>query len=792
MMRSMGGFALGIALLLMIALVGQALTATVNEFNSSISAYLLGESYWSKARSSATQLLYRYAVERDAALLDEADQMLDVQLGDRDARFALDHEPPDLDAARAGFERGMNPSGNIDRLVWVYRWLRDLPALRDAMDSWRATDPMLSRVVALKDELRTAVQSSDEETISRLIDELLQTDARMGVLQKEFLDDFVKATDWVHRALVVFSAIGFSMLTLVSALLLRLIVRRVRASEGSFRAAFEQAAIGMIRVGDGGRLLAANDRICARLGYSEAELQRMGFDRIDGSDGDSGLRALREKLFASSEGSISEERDFIARNGRPLRIKLTASMVRNHEPGSSRMLALLEDVSEAHRLSEELHHHVTHDALSGLANRRELQRSLAQLLARSRRDDSRHALLLLDIDRFKLVNDSAGPAAGDEYLRRVASRLSDEIGAKAVLARVGSDEFAVALESVTIADALALAERMEAIVSGTTFRWGAFNSALTACIGIVEISPDAPDTNWVLRAADIACYLAKEEGPGRIRVYVESDEAVSRRRSEVEWVSEVRLALDEDRVFLFAQPIHDFRDGSRLRYEVLARLFDRSGRMHTPGAFIPAIERYGRIDLLDREIVRKTLAMLAEHPQHVARLESCHINISAQSLATPSFRDYVVCAIKGSNMPGAKFCFELTETAAISNLAEARAFIDAVHALGCKVALDDFGSGMSSFGYLKTLAVDILKVDGVFARGAADDSFDRTVLQAIGRMGHALGKYTIAESVESDAAMQAIQALGIDAAQGYAIGKPQPLEALITADAGVHGDAAVH
>jgi len=785
----MRGFALGIALLLMVALVGQALTGAVGEMKSGTAAFLAGESYWSKAREGAVFHLYRYSVEHDTALLATARRLLDVQLGDRDARFALDREPPDIGAARAGFLRGMNPRSNVDVLIWVYRWFGAAPVVRDAMDVWRRTDPMLSRVVEMTFDLEDAARSGDTAALLRLRGELVGIDGRMHDLQMRFLEAILRADRWLGRMLLLFSAIGFTILAGGAAALMRAIVRRVRASEGGFRALFEQAAIGMARVGASGRVLAVNARLCEILGYPEAELLRIGFDRLDGSNGASGLRDLRERLFVSGDASLTEERDFRCRNGAVVRIKLTASVVQDHASGADRLLALLEDMSEAHRLSVELEHHASHDALTGLANRRELQRWLVRLLARSRRDDSRHALLLLDLDQFKLINDTCGHTAGDEYLCRIAARMAAELPDRRMLARIGGDEFAVVLESTPLAAAEAVAERLAAAIADTAFQWGALNFALTSSAGIVEISPEAIDTSWLLRAADTACYLAKDGGRNRIRVYVDSDEAVTRRRSEMEWVSEVGAALAEHRLFLFAQRLRDLRGQGGLRYELSARMMDRDGRLHAPGAFVPAAERYGQIVALDREIVRLALGILGANPAHQRELELCHVNVSAASMADPDFRDYLVDMIVASDVPGDKLCFELTETAAVSDLGEARAFIAAMHGLGCSIALDDFGSGMSSFGYLKSLPVDILKIDGLFVRNLADDPLDRAVLGAICTIGRTLGKYVIAEAVESEAVLRMLPALGADGAQGYAVDHPQPYENLLRATSGDGGAA---
>jgi len=785
------GFALGMALLLMIAMVGQALTATINELNSAVAAYLVGESWWSKARESAALDLYRYSIEQDPALLENAGRMLDVHLGDRDARLALDQVPPDFAAARAGFLRGNNAPANVDRLIWLYRWFGFTPVFRDALDRWRDSDANVLRMVEIASELERAVQASDEAAGARLRGEIIGLDARMRGLQGAFLDQMVRAVQATRHLLMLFGAVVSIVLAVVAFYLLRTIVRRVRASEGSFRAAFEQAAIGMLRIGPDGSVLAANARACALLGRSEQDVLRMGFDRLDGSDGSSGLRALRERLAIGEATSLTEERDFVAGDGGTVRMKLTASASTGDGDDAGCMLALLEDVSDVRRLALELEHHASHDDLTGLANRRELQRRLVQLLARARRDDSRHALVLLDIDQFRVVNDGCGTAAGDEYLRRVAASLSAAIGHRGVLARVGGDEFAVVVEDAPVIEAHALATRLARAVAATRLRWGTLDVTSSASVGVVEVSADATDTSALLRAADIACGLAKEEGRNRVRVYVESDEAVVRRSGDIERANEVRAAIADRRIFLFAQPIRDLHGRDGFCYELFARLVDRDGRLQEPASFVPAVERHGQVEAFDREVVRLALEMLDQHPEHVRRLQRCHINVSMQSLASRAFRDDLVDAIRASSVPAAKLCFEVTEAAANANLDDARAFIACLQSLGCSVALDDFGHGLASFACLKSLPVDILKIDAKRAPDAAGDPLDRAVLRSISAVGRGLGKYTIVERVESIATGAMLRELGIDAAQGHAYGRPQPFVSLIRAEGlGAYGDHA--
>ncbi len=761
------------------AIVAQATAMLAAQINAGVAAYLVGESYWSKARARVEGGLRRYADNGDRQNLDEARAGLQVLFADRDARLALEASPPDLDAARVGFLGGMNSAENTEYLIWMFRYFRHAPYFGDAVERWIAAD---EGVLQLDELLRRFESTSfdDAVAIAALRREVVVTGERLRTLQLEFLQALADGVDRLGALMNLLGAGGFVLLAFCMFLLLRAVQRRVVDSENSFHSVFERADIGIARLDAEGRFLRVNPRLCRLLDRDEDALCGNPLnDYVDELHGaasiDFGRRVPAERTALLESCSLRRRDGSLVH----CRLKLFALAARGDE--ASEWIVLLEDVSETHRLTRELAYVASHDAVTGLINRHEMRSLIAQTLARCRRDHSFHTLVVLDLDQFGLINDAYGQAAGDDVLRRTAATLVQRLGSRHVLARMGADEFAVLLEDVPLTEAQAIAESLLRAVRESSYRFDARRFELSACAGIVELGAAAPDTSWAFRAAQTACNLAKEQGRNRIRVYVESDQVVARRRADVEWVQEIRLAIAEQRIYLFAQRIWSLDEPQQLQFEVLVRLIDRNGRLHAPGVFIPAAEKYELVSAVDREVVRQLLAALDQRRDQLDSITQCHVNVSAQSVSSPEFRAGLVADIREHAIPPGLLCFELTETTAISNLAEACTFIDEMHRLGCRIALDDFGSGMSSFGYLKSLAVDVLKIDGMFVRRAAEDTYDQSVLGAIAHVGRALGKVTVAECVESEAVLPVLRLLGVDAAQGYALEKPRPLEELLEA-----------
>ncbi|NIM28188.1 MAG: EAL domain-containing protein [Gammaproteobacteria bacterium] len=452
------------------------------------------------------------------------------------------------------------------------------------------------------------------------------------------------------------------------------------------------------------------------------------------------------------------------------------------------------DVTEAHNLSEELTYQASHDSLTGLVNRRELENRLARVLETARTDGSHHALCYLDLDQFKVINDTCGHVAGDELLRQLAEVLRTKVRRRDTLARLGGDEFGVLMEHCALRQAQRVANTLRKCVEEFRFSWENKTFSVGVSIGLVPVTSDSESVAGTLSAADTACYVAKDQGRNRIHVYHPEDIELARRHGEMQWVARINQALEEDRFCLSVQPIRPLselsREGSDVMpggdgqgyFELLLRMRDANGRLVPPGAFLPAAERYSLSVRLDRWVVEKIFSWLDAHPEQLRRLAMCSINLSGHSIADEEFLQFVISSLDRTNVPAEKLCFEITETAAITNLVSATRFITALKGWGCHFALDDFGSGLSSFAYLKQLAVDFLKIDGVFVKDVVDDPINLAMVKSINDIGKVMGKRTIAEFVESDGILEKLREVGVDYAQGYRIGRPKPLERLLTAE----------
>jgi diguanylate cyclase (GGDEF)-like protein len=423
----------------------------------------------------------------------------------------------------------------------------------------------------------------------------------------------------------------------------------------------------------------------------------------------------------------------------------------------------------------------SHDALTGLVNRREFEARLGHALDRLSHQPGEHSLMFLDLDQFKVVNDTCGHAAGDQLLRQTSALLRETLGSDGLLARLGGDEFGVLLADCEPGSAVEMAERLRLAVQELRFVWNECAFNISVSIGLVHVA-EADAMEATLRAADMACYMAKEKGRNRVQTYHPSDSELVERVGEMAWVQRIRNGLDEGRFCLFAQEIRalGMAEPDCCRIELLLRLRDEAGRLVQPGSFMPAAERYGLMPLIDRWVIRNAFALLASRLNCAkpARLSSCAINLSGSSFGDEDFVDYVRRQFDIHRVPPAMICFEITETSAIADLPSARRFIQALKKLGCRFSLDDFGTGMSSFSYLKQLPVDFIKIDGSFVTEMCNSKVDRAMVEMIVHVARVMGKRTIAEFVESDEILAALREIGVDYAQGYGIGKPAPFETM--------------
>ncbi len=500
------------------------------------------------------------------------------------------------------------------------------------------------------------------------------------------------------------------------------------------------------------------------------------FQIIDAETSEVAPNPVEKVLLDKKTVRLNSHALLIRRQGRTFPVEDSAAPLRDQNGAIIGVVLVFRDVSQARKMALEMRHQATHDALTGLVNRHEFERRLKQALRGEKQGGEEHTLLYLDLDQFKIVNDTCGHLAGDELLKQLTGLLRTKLRKDDTLARLGGDEFGVLLENCPRGAALRVAELLRQTVEEFRFAWKERFFSLGVSIGLVTFSSGEQTFSDVLRMADTACFLAKDSGRNRVRLYTAEDEVLERRKGEMGWVERLHKALHEQRFVLYSQKILSLSPtrAQSDHYELLLRMRGENEEIIPPMAFIPAAERYGLMPQLDRWVIATAFSQYASrHPRWNAG-DLCTINLSGASIGDGNLHDFLMEQFNLYETPPAGICFEITETAAIANLAQAAGLIRKLKELGCRFSLDDFGNGLSSFTYLRHLPVDFLKIDGAFIKNMADDAIDHAMVEAINNIGHVMGIETIAESVENDSILQALRKIGVDHAQGYAIEKPRP------------------
>ncbi|HSW51677.1 MAG TPA: EAL domain-containing protein [Sulfuricaulis sp.] len=474
----------------------------------------------------------------------------------------------------------------------------------------------------------------------------------------------------------------------------------------------------------------------------------------------------------------------MSHDGGKIEIQDSAAPIRDRDGVILGAVVVFHDVTEIQGMARHMAFLASRDPLTGLLNRREFESRLQHVLESARAGERTHALLYLDLDQFKIVNDTCGHIAGDELLKQLAGHLQKEIRANDMLARLGGDEFGVILEDCSVDKAEQIADLLRQSIKDFRFMWEKRAFEIGVSIGLVPISRDSGGLTEVLSAADSACYIAKDRGRNRIHIYQPDDRAFAQRRGEMQWVHRLRQGLENNSFDLYCQAIVPLQATAKQTgpfHEILVRVQDED--LVLPAAFIPAAERYHLMPSIDRWVIRTVFPMLEKYQARTAGGESGQalfaINLSGQSLGDEQFLEFVMQQFAQYRVDPRSICFEITETAAIANLTRARDFIARFKHMGVRVALDDFGSGLSSFGYLKSLTVDYLKIAGDFVEGMLEDPLHRAMVEAINQVGHVMGLITVAESVESPALIEMLREIGVDHAQGHGIDTPKPLHQVL-------------
>lgn len=547
---------------------------------------------------------------------------------------------------------------------------------------------------------------------------------------------------------------------------------RYRESEERFRTLNDLLpALVLLARADTGDITYANQAATARLGERIGNGANLGMLFDD--------EVLRKRLLQGVDAHWSNV-DAMLKTLNGDRFWAATSIARIRVGDVDKLLMVANDISEQRQLTELLHYQVTHDTLTELYNRREFERRVQRALFGLVKGEPACALVYIDLDQFKLINDTSGHLAGDQLLSQLALVMAEQLRAGDILARLGGDEFGILAHDIQREGAQTLAERLRSRVEGYIYVWEQRSYTINASIGVVLLDRPGLTLTDVLSHADSACYMAKDRGRNRVHFYSGQDDETVRRHGEMEWANRLRWVIEEGRLLLDYQEVRLLQDHATQRHspegphiELLIRLRDEDGRVILPGAFLPAAERYGMMPLLDRWVVGQAIAHFEQLHVSGQAPGRCSLNLAASTLEDDGLADYVLDLIELHGVAPARLCFEITETEAVRNLARAVRCIERLRSVGCQVALDDFGAGMSSFGYLKNLPVDVIKIDGGFIRDLDTDPMSRSIINAITDIGHQRRLDVVAEWVASEADAVTLRALGVDYGQGFALHRPE-------------------
>ncbi len=793
-------------------LLGMASIATL----SSLRAYVNGEGRWSKAEAQAMADLRRYSLTGSESDYRLFLGQLAVPLGDELARLQLQSAHPDFERARRGLLAGGNDPADIPGMIRLFRLFRSSPIMAPSIRFWLQGDELIHQLADTGERMHAEMASGrpDAGRVRALLEAAEHVHVLASPLEQGFSGALGSASRRVASLLLIVLAICGASLVCFGVIIVGGHLRRSERMAAALRASQELVYLEQERshvtLGSIADAVISIDRD-RRITYMNSAAERLTLWSLP----DAQQQPLSEVLRMHAQpghGSVLEQLEPILsgeqlsgptagitlqrRDGSQVVIQERAAPIRDRNGTAIGIVLILRDITHERAMAERLEHQATHDPLTGLTNRSEFEARLAAAIEDFRAQGTQYALLYLDLDQFKVINDTCGHAAGDELIRKIAWLIGDQLRSSDVLARLGGDEFGALLREIRCEDALALADGIRRRIAELRFEWGERIFAVNASIGVIVIDNTLATVGDALSAADQACYVAKDCGRNRVQLYRPDDQQVQSRRGEMRWVERVNAALDNDSFVLVAQEIRAIgpsgSPGPRSplhRFELLVRMVASDGSWVPPMAFIPAAERYGLMPRVDRWVIAQACRELAALRSQGCWLPVCMINLSAASVSDSSLADYIGGCLKQYSLPGAQIGFELTETAAIGNLASASKLMTRLRGLGSPIALDDFGSGMSSFSYLKTLPVDFLKIDGAFVRDVSTDPVDRAVVEGIQRIGRVMGIQTIAESVEDAAALTALSEIGVDYVQGYHVAKPAPLTELTHA---FRNDARAH
>lgn len=778
--------------IVMVLLLAACATASL-QILSGVRAFVAGESLWTKGQKDAIYFLNQYAINGSPQAFEGFTRAMEIPLGDRAARLALQPGQVQTDVAHEGFLRGGNHPDDIDSLIWLLRYFDDFDLVKKPVDQWLVGDEYIRALRDLSHEIhqRNTAGTADAPTRERWQNTIRDINAGVTPAARNFSEALGESSRQIVL-LLMWANTGMAAVLIVLTLWhTHGLLEQRRRAERTLEAEREQARTTLTAIGDGvvttntqGQVMYMNPAAEVLLARPATLATGQPLAQLLVFDGEapplSADTLVQNILRSSGSAPLGNVHTTLVRPDQTVvPVKLVGSPIR-HRGMLTGAVLVLHDVTREQHYVEQLSWQATHDALTGLVNRREFEHRLEALLAQPRPSGREGSLLYVDMDQFKLINDTCGHQAGDEMLREVCRMLQSHLREGDTLARLGGDEFGILLKDCPTGPSARIAEQLRQAAQDLRFTWEGQQFTTGLSIGMVQLIPALTTIQEAMRVADMACYRAKEGGRNRVVIYQPEDIEMSRREGEMDWVRRLRLALEHNQFELHAQAIAPLQPSGEtgLHMEVLLRLREDDGQLIAPGSFIPAAEHYGMMTSIDRWVVRHTLEALArrQHQPGLLPVHTCAINLSGTSLGDDSLLKLIRSALAESEVDPHILCFEITETSAISHLPNAARLMKELQQLGCRFALDDFGAGMSSFNYLKHLPVDYLKIDGSFVKDMLHDSASWAMVEMIHHIGQVMGKQTIAEFAESQAIVDALRDIGVDYAQGYALARPMPLQ----------------
>ncbi|MAB97781.1 MAG: PAS domain S-box protein [Pseudomonadaceae bacterium] len=770
------GIALFQALLLLISL----------NVLSSVRAYVNGESLWSKGYKDAIFFLDLYVDQPDEIYLKQYQQAIAVPLSFQHAKNALESPVFDPHVAQRNFVAGGIDPQDAPGMVTLYRNFSQFGFMRRSIAIWNDADAFLIQIEQLASTIEQTVASGqvNDQQIANWKVQIYKLNRNATPLTEQFSIELGRSSRALNGVLVWLN-VGIAAALILLALSRTAKLMRQRSEfEDALATEKERVQITLASIGDAvltiddaGNIDYMNPAAEQLTGWHGKNASGLALDKLlphAGTQTVAPATSILEQM--SSDNNESTAHKLMRADGSAVVVTLMAAPIRNQDKISG-MVLVLHDMTREHQYIANLSWQASHDALTGLLNRREFDRRLSRSLENLQQQQSEHALMYLDLDQFKIINDTCGHAAGDQLLRQVCTALQSCLRENDTLARLGGDEFGVLLENCPAAISTKLAEQLRLAVEALRFSWNGRSFNVSASIGLVTLEQSQITLEDSLRAADVACYMAKDKGRNRVQLYHPENTELSLRFGEMAWAQRIHQALKEHRFELYAQEImpaqKDLDNG--IHIELLLRLRDEDNQLVAPGHFMPAAERYGLMPMLDHWVVENALGIIIERKDAgLEPIQTCAINLSGSTIGDPEFLAFLRQQLKRPGIDPRQICFEITETSAIANLTDAMHFIKELQVLGCKFSLDDFGVGMSSFAYLKNLPVDYLKIDGGFVKDMLSDPIDRAMVEMINRIAQVMGKATIAEFVENEQIRQELEDIGVDYVQGYGIAKPHP------------------